>query len=67
VINRMAKKFSAKNMDEKDLKKNLNEKREELRQAYFDVAGTKAKNVKHMKSVRRDIARIMTELSLTEK
>lgn len=40
-----------------------NELRESLRSARFSVAGSRARDVKHGKAVRRDIARIETELS----
>jgi ribosomal protein L29 len=46
-----------------DLAKMLGEKREILRVFRFGGAGAKTKNVKEGKSVKKDIARIMTALS----
>lgn len=45
------------------------EKREELRRLRFSVAGSKNRNVKQAKELRREIARAETELTarLTEK
>ena len=40
------------------------ELRESLRIARFGAAGSRARDVKHGKTVRRDIARIETELTL---
>lgn len=45
-----------------DLIKALMEKREALRLFNFGTAGSKAKNVKEGASLRKEIARIMTEL-----
>jgi len=46
-----------------DLVKALYEKREALRAFRFGEAGSKTRNVKEGVGVRRDIARIMTELN----
>ncbi|HYC34718.1 MAG TPA: 50S ribosomal protein L29 [Candidatus Paceibacterota bacterium] len=43
-----------------DLDKMLKEKREELRLNAFGVAGSKAKNVKLVSALKKDIARILT-------
>ncbi|MAZ40596.1 50S ribosomal protein L29 [bacterium] len=56
-------------MDEKkkkDLLKNLNEKRTQLREFRFGVSGSKIKNVKEATTVRKEIARILTELNKKE-
>lgn len=45
-----------------DLVKMLSEKRELLRVFRFGAAGAKAKNVKEGRTIRKDIARIMTAL-----
>lgn len=53
-------------MDEKtrkDLIKNLQEKRTQLREFRFGVSGSKIKNVKEAVSLRKDIARILTKLN----
>ncbi len=46
-----------------DLVKSLYEKRESLRAFRFGEAGSKTRNVKEGISLRKDIARIMTELN----
>lgn len=53
-----------KNKTPQDLKKLIAEKRETLRHFRFGSAGAKTKNVKLAKTTKKDIARIMTELSL---
>jgi ribosomal protein L29 len=46
-----------------DLAKALYEKREALRAFRFGEAGTKTRNVKEGSALRKEIARIMTELN----
>lgn len=46
-----------------DLKKALNEKREEIRSIRFDLAGTMKKNTKATLNARREVARISTEIN----
>lgn len=46
-----------------DLVKSLYEKRDGLRQFRFGEAGSKTRNVKEGKALRKEIARIMTELN----
>lgn len=46
----------------KDLIKMLNDKRDSLQSFRFGGAGSKVKNVKEGKTIRKDIARIMTAL-----
>ncbi len=46
-----------------DLVKALLEKREALRKFRFGEAGSKTKNVKEGAGIRKDIARIMTEIN----
>ena len=53
--------FKDKNTDE--LLKELKSQKEELRTLRFSVAGSKNRNVKRAKGLRKDIARILTELS----
>ena len=43
-----------------ELKKLLNSKGEKLRVLYFDLAAGKVKNVKEIRSIKKDIARIIT-------
>jgi ribosomal protein L29 len=45
-----------------DLNRMITEKREALRAFRFGSAGAKTKNVKEGRNVRKDIARIMTEM-----
>ena len=47
-----------------DLAKMLSEKREALRAFRFGSAGAKSKNVKEGRTIRKDIARIMTSLNV---
>ena len=53
-----AKDFQKKT--EADLQKILEEKRAKLRQLRFDLPGGKVKNVREIRSTRKDIARILT-------
>ena len=46
-----------------ELRTALIEKREAIRIFRFGAAGSKAKNVKEGRGLRKDVARIMTELS----
>lgn len=52
--------------NEKDLLKILADKRMELSNFKFGVAGTKVKNVKTARNLRRQIARILTKLSIAK-
>lgn len=54
-------------LDKTELLKLLNEKKEEIRQIAFGVAGSKAKNVKQTLHLKKDVARILTQInSLTK-
>ncbi len=53
-----------KQKSDQDLKKLLVEKRGNLRDFYFSVAGGKVTNVKAARNLRKDIARIFTILRL---
>lgn len=46
-----------------DLEKDLNEKLLALRDMRFGTAGSKSKNVKEQKTIKKEIARIKTELN----
>lgn len=50
-----------------DLAKMLTEKREALRVFRFGAAGSKSKNVKEGRAVKKDIARIMTAMTVLAK
>jgi ribosomal protein L29 len=56
----MSKELSKKS--KVDLIKDLDEKRLSLRNIRFGVAGSKSKNVKEQKMIKKDIARIQTAL-----
>ena len=50
-----------KKMSDKDLEKHVQEKREALRDFRFGVAGTKIRNIKEGRNLKRIIARLLTE------
>lgn len=55
------KELNQKSKDE--LKKNLGENRELLRSLRFDLAAGKVKNIRQLRTVKKDIARILTLLN----
>jgi len=59
----MAKKANYKNQSEKELTTLLTEKRDHVRDFRFRISKGKAKNVKEARQLRKDIARILTELN----
>ena len=50
-------------MDEKELKKELALLKENLRVMHFKAEGSRSKNVKESQTLRKRIARVMTELN----
>lgn len=52
---------------DKELEKLLFDKRAAVRQFRFDISGSKAKNLKEGANMRKDVARIMTELASRNK
>ena len=46
-----------------DLTKILYEKREAIKNVRFSTAGSKSRNVKELSTLRKEVARIMTELN----
>lgn len=46
-----------------ELQKILNEDREKLRRLRFDLSAGKVKNVREVRKIRKDIARLLTVLS----
>ena len=52
-----------KNKTENEIDKLLNDKREALRNYRFAVSGSKTRNVRDGRNTRKEIARLMTELS----
>lgn len=59
----MAKKNSLTNHTPEDLNKLAADKREELRALRFSVAGSKNRNVKLARVLRKEVARALTELN----
>ncbi len=62
----MSKKNSLKDHSVTDLNKLVTNKREELRTLRFSVAGSKNRNVKQGRTLRKEVARALTELNLRE-
>lgn len=56
----MAKKLSFHNHTPEELAQFVHDKREELRVLQFNVAGSKNRNVKLARNLRKDIARALT-------
>ena len=52
-----------KQKSENELRKLLKEDREKLQQLHFDLASGKVKNVREIRMIKKDIARILTFLS----
>lgn len=52
-----------KDKNEKDLTKLLTEKEESLRAFRFGLSGSKTRNVREGRALRKEIARILTETS----
>ncbi len=59
----MTKMVDLQKKNDTDLTSFVKEKREALRQERFAVAGSKSRNVKHIRESRKDIARALTALS----
>lgn len=56
-----------KKKNEKDLAKLLTEKREEVRTFRFNIAGSNTRDVRAVRTAKRDVARILTELNARAK
>ena len=56
-----------KDKTQESLKKLLQEKREKLRQLRFELSQDKLKNVSEIKNTKKDIARILTIITLKSK
>jgi ribosomal protein L29 len=52
-----------KNKNEKELKALLTEKKSALKDFRFGLSGSKARNIKEGKMLRKDIARVMTVMN----
>ncbi len=59
----MTKKNSLKNHSNEELTKLVSDKREDLRALRFSVAGSKNRNVKAGRTIRKEIARALTLLN----
>ena len=59
----MAKAKELKTKESKELEKLLSEKRKFLRLFRFGIAGSKAKNVKEGRNLKKEIAQILTEIN----
>jgi large subunit ribosomal protein L29 len=55
-----------KNLEIAELQKSVADKREELRSFRFGGAGSRARNVREGRELRREIARMLTELRARE-
>ena len=55
-----------KKKTDQDLLKMLSEKRTEIREFRFGLAGSKTKNIKKGREIKKDIARILTEARARE-
>ncbi len=55
-----------KKKSQADLEKALKERQEKSRLFRFGVAGAKSKNVKEGRELKKDVARILTELQIRE-
>jgi ribosomal protein L29 len=60
----MAKKTDIKNHSAEDLKALVEKKREELRALRFAAEGSKNKNVKAARAMRKEIARALTQATV---
>ncbi|HEY4498603.1 MAG TPA: 50S ribosomal protein L29 [Candidatus Paceibacterota bacterium] len=63
----MSKKIELQKKGEKELLELLEEKRKGLWKFHFGASGSKARNVKEGRTLRRDIARVLTALSARNK
>ena len=59
----MAKKTDFKKHSVEDLHKEIREKREALRTFRFGSAGSRSRNTREGRGLRKDVARLMTEAS----
>ncbi len=59
----MKKTNELKKLSLTELTKSLNEKRLSVRQFRFDITGSKVKNIKDGANMRKEVARILTEIN----
>jgi ribosomal protein L29 len=55
-----------KKMDTTEIQKNVADKREELRSMRFGAAGSRSRNVRGGRAIKREIAQMLTELRARE-
>ena len=60
-------KLETKNKSEKELVKVLNEKREDLRKVRFGFAGSTKSDTKSARGIRKEIAKVLTELNSSDR
>ena len=64
----MAKKEeNLKGMKENELKKKLDDLEENIRNLRFKAQGSKSKNVKEFRTLRKQVARVLTEINSSAK
>ena len=63
----MAKKIDLKNKSDKDLQKDLGDRREDVRSFRFGIAGSKVRNVKEGRDTKKQNAQILTEVNSRNK
>jgi len=56
-----------KNTSDKDLSKELSKRKQTLSSFRFGIAGSKSKNVREGRNLRKDAARILTEINKRKK
>lgn len=63
ILNTDMKNNEIKKLSDKELLKMLDEKRKAVRQFRFDISGSKVKNLKEGGNTKKDVARMLTELT----
>ena len=66
ILNTDMKNNEIKKLSDKDLLKMIEEKRKAVRQFRFDITGSKVKNLKEGGNLKKDVARMLTELTLRD-
>ncbi len=60
------KKIDYKGKNQTELMKTLKEKHEALKNFRFNISGSKVRNVKEGRMLRREVARILTEMNVSK-
>ena len=66
AIYMLMKNNEIKKLSDKDLLKMIEEKRKAVCQFRFDITGSKVKNLKEGGNLKKDVARMLTELTLRD-